>query len=62
MKAHMLDNDLVVDYVLPGPDGCSVDSGTRQTSNSGSLIEGFSVLADVTGNDAWRNQYVLTSY
>ena len=57
MQAQILSEDIVLDGITLNVTGiCPVDRD-RETRNSGMVIEGFSVLADVAGDSAWRDQY-----
>lgn len=57
MQVQMLIDDIVMQVITLNATGpCQVD-GTRLTAWSGMLIEGFSILADVSGDSAWRDQY-----
>ena len=53
----MLANDIVMDTIVLNATGTCHVVSYPITSNSGTVIEGFSVLANVTGDSAWRNQY-----
>jgi hypothetical protein len=51
----MDDNHLVRNYLyINGSQACRYDD-PLWTYNTGSVIEGFTILADVSGNSTWRD-------
>ena len=57
IQAQMIDDsDLVYDIFTLNTTGFCARGNQFLTSDSGSLIEGFTILADVTGDSSWRTR------
>ena len=54
MLSQLVQNNLAISSVTA--DSCETDASLT-TDAQGTLIEGLSVLANVTGNADWQNQY-----
>jgi hypothetical protein len=54
---HMInENNLVYDYMyINGASVCTSTASSMWAYGSGALFEGFSVLADVSGDSKWRD-------
>lgn len=47
--------NLPIDRIVPSPTGQCTNDTTMKTFNAGTVIDGFSVLADVTGQKVYRD-------
>jgi hypothetical protein len=59
---NMMLGNLPIDTITPSATGQCTNDTTFKTFNAGTLIDGFSVLADITGASVWRSWSVVACF